>query len=350
LPRALITGVRGQDGRYLSEFLRDKGYEVFGLIHDADSDDPVFAREFQFVKPIYGDVMDVDSLVRACKEAQPDEIYNLASQSAVDVSFKEPAATLGVTGIGPVNVLAATRIQRSVSPSVKFYQASSSEMFGGSGALPYSEATPFHPQSPYAIAKVTAHHTTRMYREAYGMFAATGICFNHESPRRGQNFVTRKISMAVARIAAEQQHKLVLGNLDSRRDWGFARDYVEAMWLILQQPEPDDFVISTGESHSVREFVELAFSRVGINDWEQYVIQDERLFRPLDPDLCGDCSKAREVLRWKHTVAFEELVHLMVDADVELVSTAAANQAAGLYCMLNRDGFLRVGWDTTVKP
>ena len=236
---------------------------------------------------------------------------------------------MGVTAIGPLNVLEAMRIRRSALPSVKFYQASSSEMFGSSGALPYSEETPFHPQSPYAIAKVAAHHTTRIYREAYGMFAATGICFNHESPRRGRNFVTRKISMAVARIAAERQHKLVLGNLDSRRDWGFARDYVEAMWLILQQPEPDDFVISTGECHSVREFVELAFSRVGISDWEQYVIQDESLFRPLDPDLLGDCSKAREVLKWEHKVRFEELVYTMVDADVELVSQATEDQAAG---------------------
>jgi GDPmannose 4,6-dehydratase len=302
LPRALITGVRGQDGRYLSEFLLEKGYKVFGLVHDASHDDSRLARELPRIHLIPGDLTNVDSLIRACEEAQPDEIYNLGSQSAVDLSFREPAATMHITGLGTLNVLEAMRTMNSTAPGVKFYQASSSEMFGAFGTLPYSEATPFHPQSPYAIAKVTGHHTTLMYREAYGIFAATGICFNHESPRRGLNFVTRKISMAVARIATGLQSELILGNLDSRRDWGYAGDYVEAMWLILQHPEPDDFVISTGESHSVSEFVELAFSRVGINDWQRYVVQDQHLFRPLDPDLCGDSSKAREVLRWKPTV------------------------------------------------
>ncbi len=322
MPRALITGVRGQDGRYLSEFLHRKGYEVFGLIHDVSSDDPVLARELPFARLISGDLMDLASLIRACEEARPDEIYNLGSLSAVDLSFREPAATMSVAGLGPLNVLEAMRIRNSIAPNVRFYQASSSEMFGDSGTLPYSETTAFHPQSPYAIGKVMGHHATCMYREAYGMFAATGICFNHESPRRGINFVTRKISMSVARIAAGLQSKLVLGNLDSKRDWGFAGDYVEAMWLILQQYEADDFVISTGESHSVREFVELAFSRIGINDWRRYVTQDQRLFRPLDLDLCGDSSKAHEVLRWKPTVGFEQLVYMMVDADLKLISTA----------------------------
>ena len=199
-------------------------------------------------------------------------------------------------------------------------------MFGDSGPLPYSERTPFHPQSPYAIAKVTAHHTTRMYREAYGVFAATGICFNHESPWRSAEFVTRKISMAVARINARLQPQLVLGNLDALRDWGFAGDYVEAMWLILQHSEPDDFVISTGEAHSVREFVELAFSRVGIHDWREKVTQDRDLFRPLDPDLCGDSSKARKVLAWEPTKSFEQLVHMMVDADVRQISPAGRDR------------------------
>lgn len=322
MSRALITGVGGQDGRYLSEFLHQKGYEVFGLIHDVSPDDSPVAREMPFVQLIHGDLTDVASLVRACEEAQPNEIYNLASQSAVDLSFRVPAATMRTTGIGPLNMLEALRISHMSAAGVKFYQASSAEMFGNSGELPYSEQTPFNPQSPYAIAKVAAHQSTRMYREAYGMFAATGICFNHESPRRGQNFVTRKISMAVARIVQGMQSKLTLGNLESRRDWGFAGDFVEAMWLILQHPEPDDFVIATGESHTVQEFVELAFARVGIGDWQQHVVEDKNLFRPLDPDLCGDSSKARNLLGWKPRVSFEQLVNMMVDADLERVSTS----------------------------
>ena len=327
MPRALITGIRGQDGRYLAEFLDGKGYKVFGLVHDVSPDDPRMARDLPFVQLVYGDLTDIASLVRACEEAQPDEIYNLGSQSAVDLSFREPSATAHATGLGPLNALEAIRILHSSVPNIKFYQASSSEMFGCSGALPYSEETAFHPQSPYAIAKVFAHHTTRMYREAYGMFAVTGICFNHESPRRGQNFVTRKVSLTVARIALGLQSKLVLGNLDSRRDWGFAGDDVEAMWLILQHSKPDDFVISTGESHTVREFVELAFARAGISDWQKYVTQDQRFFRPLDPDLCGDSSKARSVLGWKPKVSFEQLVNMMVDADLDLVSTTSAELA-----------------------
>jgi len=321
VPRALITGVRGQDGRYLAEFLHGKGYEVFGLVHDVRTDDSRVARELPFVQLIHGNLTDIGSLIRACEEARPDEIYNLGSQSAVDLSFTEPRATLDVTGFGPVNILETLRILRATAPNIKFYQASSSEMFGvSSGALPYSELTEFQPQSPYAIAKVLGHHATRMYREAYGIFAATGICFNHESPRRGQNFVTRKVSVAVARIALGLQSKLALGNLDSRRDWGFAGDYVEAMWLTLQHSEPDDFVISTGESHSVTEFVELAFSRVGISDWQEYVVQDPRFFRALDvPDLCGDNSKARSILGWKPSVRFEQLVTMMVDADLSLI-------------------------------
>lgn len=317
MPRALITGIRGQDGRYLAEFLHKKNYEIYGLVHDARTDDSRVAREMPFVQLVRGNLTDVTSLIRACEEAQPDEVYNLGSQSAVDLSFTEPKATLDVTGFGPLNLLEALKIWQSGASKVKFLQASSSEMFGHSGPLPYSETTILHPRSPYAIAKVMAHHAARMYREAYGMFAATNICFNHESPRRGLNFVTRKTSMAVARISLGLQDKLALGNMVSRRDWGFAGDYVEAMWLTLQHPEPDDFVVSTGESHSVTEFVELAFSRVGIDDWRQYVVQDPRLFRPLDVlDLCGDYSKARSVLGWKPTVRFEELVNMMVDADL----------------------------------
>lgn len=324
MPRALITGIRGQDGRYLAELLERKGYDVFGLVHDVRTDDSRVARELPFVRLIRGNLTDVSSLVRACEEAQPDELYNLGSQSAVDLSFTEPKATLDVTGLGPLNILEALKISRSVPENVKFYQASSSEMFGNSGPLPYSELTVFQPQSPYAIAKVMAHHATRMYREAYGIFASTGICFNHESPRRGQNFVTRKISTGVAKIALGLAPTMALGNLDARRDWGFAGDYVEAMWLTLQHSEPDDFVIATGESHSVREFVELAFARVGITDWERYVVQDPGLLRPLDVhDLCGDNSKARSVLGWKPSVRFEELVNLMVDADLELAKATA---------------------------
>jgi GDPmannose 4,6-dehydratase len=326
LPRALITGIRGQDGRYLSKFLCGKGYKVFGLVHDVSFEDPRLAHEHPGVRLVPGDLTDVATLIRACEVAQPDEVYNLGAQSRVDLSFREPAASMNATAYGAQNVLDAIRTLHSTVPSVKFYQASSSEMFGDAGPLPYSEATPFHPQSPYAIAKLTAHHTTRMYREAYGMFAATGICFNHESPWRSQEFVSRKISMTVASINAGLQPNLVLGNLDSLRDWGFARDYIEAMWLILQHSEPDDFVISTGEAHSVREFVDLAFSRIGIHDWREKVIQDPNLFRPLDPDLCGDSSKAREVLGWKPTKSFEQLVHMMVDADMRQIPTADKGQ------------------------
>jgi GDPmannose 4,6-dehydratase len=271
------------------------------------------------VRLIRGNLTDMASIVRACEEAQPDELYNLGSQSAVDLSFTEPKATLDVTGFGPMNILEALKIMH-LEDAVRFYQASSSEMFGNTGQLPHSETSMFGPQSPYAIAKVTAHYATKMYREAYSMFASTGICFNHESPRRGLNFVTRKVSMAVARIHLGLQEQLALGNLDSKRDWGFAGDFVEAMWLTLQHAEPDDFIIATGESHSVREFVQLAFARIGIDDWQRFVVQDPRFFRPLDVhDLVGDNSKAQQLLGWKPTVQFEELVDLMVDADIEFV-------------------------------
>lgn len=324
MPRALITGIRGQDGRYLAEFLHGKGYEVFGLVHDARTDDSRVAREMPFVNLIRGNLTDVTSLVRACEEAQPTEVYNLGSQSAVDLSFTEPRATMDVTGLGPMNFLEALRIWKG---SARFYQASSSEMFGDVEPLPYTENTPFRPRSPYAIAKVLAHQATRMYRDAYGIYASTGICFNHESPRRGHNFVTRKVSTAVARISLGLQSKLVLGRLDSRRDWGYAGDYVEAMWLTLQHPEPDDFIVATGESHFVQEFVELAFARVGIEDWQNYVVQDKKFFRPLDVmDLCGDNSKARTTLGWKPTIRFEELVNLMVDSDLKATKAGITDQ------------------------
>jgi len=326
VPRALITGIRGQDGRYLAEFLNGKDYEVFGLVHDARTDDSRVARETPFVNLVRGNLTDITSLVRACEEVQPHEIYNLGSQSAVDLSFTEPKATMDVTGLGPMNFLEAIRIWNPRGDT-KFYQASSSEMFGEVGSLPYSENTQFSPRSPYAIAKVLAHHATRMYRDAYGIYASTGICFNHESPRRGHNFVTRKVSTAVARISLGLQSKLALGRLNPRRDWGFAGDYVEAMWLTLQHSEPDDFIVATGESHSVQEFVELAFARVGIEDWRNYVVEDQQFFRPLDVmDLCGDNSKARTALGWKPTVRFGELVDLMVDADLEAAKASMTSE------------------------
>jgi GDPmannose 4,6-dehydratase len=316
---ALITGIGGQDASYLSEFLYSKGYRVCGLIHDGHTDKSHVADRLPFVKLVYGNLIDSNSLLRAYKETQADEVYNLGSLSAVDLSFKAPLANIQVTGIGVLNSLEAIRaIEPERRP--RFYQASSAEMFGEAGVGPYSEMTPFNPQSPYAAAKVLGHNMVNIYRHAYGVYASSGICFNHESPRRGTHFVSRKISMGVARIANGLQSNLVLGNLASRRDWGFAGDYVQAMWLSLQQEISDDYVISTGESHEVREFVALAFEHAGISKWRKYVIQDPELMRPLDvADLHGDNTKARESLGWEPQVSFEELVKMMVDADLALI-------------------------------
>jgi GDPmannose 4,6-dehydratase len=327
--KALVTGISGQDGSYLAELLLDKGYEVHGIVRRSSSfntdridhlyQDPHEEGVRLFTH--YGDLADSVVLAKLLYELQPDEIYHLGSQSHVRVSFDIPEYTFDVTGGGTLRILEA---MRESGVDCRFYQASSSEMFG-SAPPPQSETTPFHPRSPYAVSKAAAFWATVNYREAYGLYAVNGILFNHESPRRGETFVTRKISRAVARINAGLQDKLFLGNLDSRRDWGYADDYVEAMWLMLQADEPSDFVIATGESHTVREFLEAAFDHVGL-DWEPHVEIDPRYFRPSEvDDLCGDATKARDVLGWEPSVGFDELVKIMVEADV----AALDDQLAG---------------------
>jgi len=319
MPRALITGITGQDGSYLAEFLLAKGYEVHGVKRRASSfntdridhlyADPHEPGRFHLH---YGDLADSSSLAWLLAGLQPDEIYNLGAQSHVKVSFEIPEYTAEVVGVGAVRLLEAIR---RTGLKCRFYQASSSEMFG-STPPPQSETTAFHPRSPYACAKVFAHQATVNYRESYSLHASCGILFNHESPRRGETFVTRKITRAVAQIRMGAQDELYLGNLEARRDWGFAGDYVEAMWLMLQQDEPDDYVIGTGEAHSVREFVETAFSHAGL-DWREHVRIDARYYRPAEVDyLCADTSKARRVLGWSPRVSFHELVRMMVDADI----------------------------------
>ena len=316
MKRALITGVTGQDGAYLSDLLLEKGYEVYGMLRRSSSADVVDARLRWLgiekrIKFIDGNLTDLSGLLRTMKEVKPDEVYNLAAQSFVKSSWQQPLLTGTVTGLGAANVLEAVRLE---CPGARFYQASSSEMFG-STPPPQNELSPFHPRSPYAAAKVYAHHMTVNYREAYGLYAVSGILFNHESPRRGETFVTRKITRAVARIKAGLQEELWLGNLDARRDWGWAPDYVEGMWLMLQQDQPDDYVLATGETHSVREFCVAAFQHVDL-DWEQYVRFDARYERPSEVDaLQGDASKARATLGWTPKVTFKELVANMVDAD-----------------------------------
>jgi len=320
---ALITGVNGQDGSYLAELLLSKGYEVHGLIRRSSSfntqrvehiyHDP-HETGVRFLMH-YGDLSDSGSLINLIRDLEPDEIYHLGAQSHVKVSFEVPEYTADATGMGTIRMLEAIRAS---GVQTRFYQASSSEMFG-SAPPPQSERTPFHPRSPYGVAKVFAYWATVNYREAHGLFACNGILFNHESIRRGETFLTRKVSRAVARIKAGLQEKLYLGNLDARRDWGHAPEYVEAMWLMLQRDEPEDFVIASGESHSVREFVELAFGRVGL-DWERYVTIDPRYFRPAEVEsLCGDVSKAQAELGWQARTGFKELVALMVDDDIRLL-------------------------------
>ncbi|MFZ5595900.1 MAG: GDP-mannose 4,6-dehydratase [Bacillota bacterium] len=317
---ALVTGITGQDGAYLAKHLLERGYRVFGAYRRSST--PNFWRlEALGVKdkihlvPI--DILDLGSIVRAVATADPDEVYNLAAQSFVGISFTQPLVTSTITGLGPVNVLEALRLTR---PGTKFYQASSSEMFGKVQAVPQNESTPFYPRSPYAVAKLYAHWAVVNYREAYNMFCCSGILFNHESPLRGMEFVTRKITDAVARIKHGLQDRLSLGNLDAKRDWGYAPEYVEAMWLMLQQDSPRDYVIATGETHSVREFVEEAFSRAGL-DWKKHVVTDQGLVRPAEVDLLvGDPSLAARELGWTPRTSFKELVSLMVDADMERVS------------------------------
>ncbi len=317
---ALITGISGQDGSYLAELLLDKGYEVHGIVRRSSS----FNRQRidhldhgadSALNLHYGDLSDAVGLVNLVRDIQPDEIYNLGAQSHVAVSFEVPDYTGEVTGLGAVRLLEAIHAS---GVDARFYQASSSEMFG-SAPPPQSELTPFHPRSPYASAKVFAYHTTVNFRESYDMFTVNGILFNHESPRRGENFVTRKITTAVARIASGLQDQLRLGSLDPKRDWGYAPEYVEAMWLMLQHDSPGDYVVATGEAHSVREFCEKAFGHVGL-DWEKYVTIDPRYVRPAEVNhLCGDPSRAERELGWRPQVTFEELVAIMVDADLARV-------------------------------
>ncbi len=317
MPNALITGITGQDGSYLAEFLLEQGYTVFGLVRRSSVVNDVRIRHLRDqIKLIDGDLLDQLSLIRALEDARPDEVYNLAAQSFVPTSFRQPVLTGEYTALGVTKLLEAVRV---VNKAVKFYQASSSEMFGKVREIPQTERTPFHPRSPYGVAKVYGHWIVVNYRESYGIFACSGILFNHESPRRGLEFVTRKISDGVARIKLGLQPRLGLGNLDARRDWGYAKDYVRAMWLMLQQPDADDYVVATGETQSISEFAELAFRRIGIENWRDRVDVDPAMLRPADVEvLVGDATKARDVLRWEPTVRFPDLVHMMVDADIEL--------------------------------
>jgi len=314
VPRALITGITGQDGSYLAEFLLARGYQVTGLRRRSSTQNLHRIQHLSGLSLVEGDLTDLASLVRVLDETQPDEVYNLAAQSFVGSSWQQPLATSDITGLGVLRLLEAIR---TVNPRIRFYQASSSEMFGKAQTVPQHEGTPFYPRSPYGVAKLFGHWITVNYRESYGIFACSGILFNHESPRRGLEFVTRKISDGVARIKLGLARELRLGNLEARRDWGFAGDYVEAMWLMLQQPEPKDYVIATGETHTVREFVELAFAHVGL-DWRDHVVVDPALFRPAEVDLLvGDASRARRELGWRPRVDFPTLVAMMVDADLE---------------------------------
>ena len=322
MKRALITGITGQDGSYLAELLLSKGYEVYGIIRRSSSFntariDPIYQDPHEAnarLHLVYGDLNDASSLNKILRTVQPAEIYNLGAQSHVRVSFDIPEYTAEVTGLGTVRILEAIR-ESGLKP--KFYQASSSEMFGKVQEIPQRETTSFYPRSPYGAAKVYAHWITVNYREAYGLFACNGILFNHESPRRGETFVSRKITKAAARIKLGLQEELYLGNLDAKRDWGYAGDYVQAMWMMLQQPDPDDYVIATGETHTVRELLDVAFGHVNL-EWQKYVKIDPRYFRPTEVDLLiGDASKAKAKLGWEQTVSFKELIAMMVETDIQ---------------------------------
>jgi GDPmannose 4,6-dehydratase len=332
--KALLTGITGQDGSYLSELLLEKGYEVHGIIRrtstfNTDRIDHIYVDSHKpdvrfFLH--YGDLTDGTTLRRILEDVKPTEIYNLGAQSHVRVSFDSPEYTVDSVAMGNLRLLEAIRdYQQRTGIEVRFYQAGSSEMFGLVQEVPQKETTPFYPRSPYACAKVYAHWQTINYRESYNLFACNGILFNHESPRRGETFVTRKITRAIARIVAGQQNKLYMGNLDSKRDWGYAKDYVQAMWLMLQQEKPDDYVIATGETHSVKEFLELAFKYVNLN-WEDYVAFDPRYLRPAEVDLLiGDPTRAKEKLGWQPSITFEELVKLMVDSDLAILGLTSPN-------------------------
>ncbi len=320
MPRAFITGITGQDGQHLAEFLYDKGYDVYGMVKGQNN--PRAARvqeEMPFIEMVPGDLADLPSLVAALQLAQPDEVYNLGAISFVALSFSQPELTANITGLGVLRLLEAIRMVGGTQNNpIRFYQASSSEMFGKVRETPQNELTPFHPRSPYGCAKVFGHDIVVNYRESYGLHASSGILFNHEGPRRGIEFVTRKISNAAARIKLGLQHELVMGTLDTKRDWGYAGDYVRAMWLMLQQDDPGDYVVATGQTHSVEEFLVKAFAEVGIEDWQRYVRQDPKFFRPAEVDLLiGDASKAHDRLGWKPDVDFDSLVKLMVTHDME---------------------------------
>ncbi len=326
MPRAFITGVTGQDGQHLAEFLHGKGYQVFGLVKGQNNPKADLLRDqFPYVEIVPGDLADLPSLVKAMEVAQPDEVYNLAAISFVALSWNQAELTANLTGTGVLRMLEAVRMVGGASDNkIRFYQASSSEMFGKVRETPQTERTPFHPRSPYGCAKVFGHDITVNYRESYGLWACSGILFNHEGPRRGVEFVTRKVTNAAARIKLGLQNDLVMGNLDAKRDWGYAGDYVKAMWLMLQQDEPDDYVIATGETHTIEELVERAFAEVGIDDWKKYVRQDPKFFRPAEVDLLiGDATKAREKLGWTPEVDFPSLVKMMVKNDLAIEAARA---------------------------
>ncbi len=315
--RALITGITGQDGSYLAEFLLQKDYEVFGIVRRTSTLNFERIRHIQDqINLISGDMLDQTSMIRALSDIRPQEVYNLAAQSFVQTSWMQPVFTGDVTALGVTRILDAIR---TVDPTIRFYQASSSEMFGKVQEVPQRESTPFYPRSPYGVAKVYGHWITVNYRESYNLHATSGILFNHESPRRGLEFVTRKVTHHAAKIKLGLAHELRIGNLDAQRDWGFAGDYVQAMWLMLQQDEPDDFVIATGKTHSVERLIDIAFSTVNLN-WKDYTIQDERFMRPAEVDLLiGDATKASQKLGWEPTISFEQLVQMMVESDLQLL-------------------------------
>jgi len=326
MPRAFITGITGQDGQHLASFLHEKGYEVFGMVKGQNN--PKFTPmrdEFPYVEPVPGDLADLPSLVKALEYTRPDEVYNLGAISFVALSFNQAELTANITGLGVLRMLEAIRMVGGANDNpIRFYQASSSEMFGKVRETPQTERTAFHPRSPYGCAKVFGHDIVVNYRESYDLFACSGILFNHEGPRRGLEFVTRKVTNAVARIKLGKQADVVLGNLDSKRDWGYAGDYVKAMWLMLQQDEPDDYVVATGETHSIEELVELAFAEIGVENWRDYVRQDPKFFRPAEVDLLiGDASKARTKLGWAPEIDFPQLVKMMVAHDLQAEAAKA---------------------------
>ena len=320
MPRALVTGITGQDGRYMAQLLVSKGYDVYGMVRgQANPKIELVLRETPELQLVEGDLGDLSSLISVMEQVAPDEVYNLGAVSFVALSFRQPELTADITGLGVLRLLEAVRrVGGADNNPIRFYQASSSEMFGKVRETPQTERTPFHPRSPYGAAKVFGHYITVNYRESYGLYACSGICFNHESPRRGLEFVTRKVTNAVARISLGLQDRIALGNLDAARDWGYAGDYVEAMWLMLQQDDADDYVLATGKTHTIRDLLTAAFRCVGLDDWERFVVMDPRYTRPAEVDiLTGDASKAERKLGWKPRVGFTELVEMMVASDLE---------------------------------